>query len=158
MSIFEHKKFEELNDDERVEYVQRRRHDILSMFLLEADGTKAKNIGVEASQIVRGMLKDMDSSIFTKRRLAVDEVSNENDKRIADMADELMGRVKFMGRDKANFIPTSSNRPVLEVGQLPVFNLTPGEIEPVGNEVDLDAITRKGREIFKGEVTDDSDN
>lgn len=157
MSNIDEKSFKVMNDDERIEHIQRNRHDIINMFMTSETGERVQYLDKDSGSLVRGLLKDMDSSIFTKRRLTVDEVAAENDKRVAEMAEQLMGRIKPIGRDKSNYEATSQSGPKIDETKLQHYSHTDGEIEPVGNQVDLDEIAREGRRIFKG-VEDDSDN
>lgn len=157
MNIVEELSFEDMTDDERLEYVQLKRHDVINGLTTSEDGSKVLCVDKDQAQILRGMLKDMDSSIYTKRRLTVDEVGAENDKRMAELADMFMSKVKFIGRDKTGLEQVSAG-PVIDESKLPKYDHTKGEIEPVGNQVDLDEIAREGRRIFKGIDDENSDS
>lgn len=151
------KDFDDMDENDRIEYAQRTRHDIIRMFTHDSDGNKTNIISNEQGGLVRGLLKDMDSSIYTNRRLTVDEVSAEADKKVADMAERLMDKIKPMGRDKGGFEEQGDGTPEIDRSKLPKFELTEGEVEPVGNDVDLDEIARVGRAMFKGVSAEDED-
>lgn len=149
------KDFADMDENERLEYAQLTRHDIVRCFTHDEDGTPTRMIGKEEGQLVRGLLKDMDSSIYTGRRLTVEAANAENDKAIARLAEDALARLPTVGRDKSRYEASDSKGPSVDDSALRKYDLTEGVVEPVGNDVDLDDIARKGREIFKGVKADE---
>lgn len=133
-------------DDARLEENQKLRHDVIKHLLTDGNGKRAIPNDADALQLVKGLLKDSDSSVFTKKRLTVDSANAENDRLAAELLDNMINRAKRTRRD--DFV--SGKGPDLNAGKLPDFSLTEGEISQVGDTVDLDQIMATGRATLKG--------
>lgn len=133
-------------DQKRLEENQAIRHDIITHLITDSSGNKSIPIDSDTLNVVKGLLKDSDSSVFTKKRLSVDEVGAENDRRAAELLDQVLNRVPRIDRNAASV----GSGPNLSRGQLPTFSLTEGETSQVGDVVDLDEILAHGRKVMKG--------
>lgn len=140
-----------VNQDEvRLSDNQTIRHDIINHLITDTDGVRRIPDDLDALNVVKGLLKDSDSSVFTKKRLSVDEVGAENDRRAAELLEQVMNRVPRTDRRAAS----TGKGPDLNRGDLPSFSLTEGETSQVGDVVDLDQITAESRRILKGAEED----
>ncbi len=145
--------FEDMEDDNRLEFIQRERLNLLTIITHDAEGQRHRVIDTDGIYAAKAVLKDMSTDIFTKKRLTTEAVNAETDKMVAELAEKVIMRDTATRRDKQG--------PVLSMGPanmseelLPNFEITEGEISAVGNEVDLDEIRRLGRAHFKGESED----
>lgn len=137
-------------DDDRLLQNQTLRHDIINHLISDKDGKRNIPDDLDALTLVKSLLKDSDSSVFTKKRLTVDEIGAENDRRAAELLDQVLNRAPRIDRNAER----SVRGPDISRGQLPDFNLTQGETSQVGDVVDLDQIVAEGRAKLKG-ITED---
>lgn len=142
-----------MKDEDYLQAGMELRHDIVSELTTNSDGVRNIPKDNETLNVIRGMLKDQDSSVYTKRRVMTEEVGVENDKRAADLIELALGRVGKSTRDGA--IDNNAKGPKIDESQLPVFEITNGATSHVGDEVDLDEIQRDGRRIRKGMDSED---
>lgn len=72
-------------DDQRLEMAQMMRHDLVTHLTTNEAGKRQLPHDPETVNSIKGLLKDMDSSVYTKRRLTVEETAVENDKKAAEL-------------------------------------------------------------------------
>ena len=133
-------------DDERLLQNQALRHDIITHLISDKDGKRHIPDDLDALTLVKSLLKDSDASVFTKKRLTVDEAGVENDRRAAELLEQVMSRAPRIDRNAER----SRRGPDISRGELPNFSLTNGETSQVGDVVDLDRIVADGRATLKG--------
>lgn len=138
------------NDDDLLDFNMRLRHDVALDLTTNSDGKRAIPKDNETLNTLRGFLKDNDSSVFTKRRLNVDEIDAENDARAADLLETMMSKATGIGK-RDNQGEATGKGPDLGRAKLPEFDITDDVTSAVGNEVDLDEITSVARSQLKGE-------
>ncbi len=136
-------------DDERLEHAQSVRHDIVNTLITDTQGQRVIPHDEKMLQVIRGVLKDSDSAIFTKRRLTVEETSAATDR----MAAEAISKMFEKNQPARQFIGGGSG-PRGIGKELPTYELDSNIAEPLGKPVDLDQIQKLGRATFKGEVED----
>jgi len=124
----------QMNDEDYLEFGQRLRHDIVTNLTTDSSGLKRLPIDTETLTVIKGMLKDSDSSVFTKRRVMVDEASVENDKRAADIVEATLNRLTRHKRDPEKLVGSG---PVIDENLLPKFDIESGATSEVGDSVDF---------------------
>ncbi len=135
-------------DDERLEHAQSVRHDIVNTLIHDADGNRAIPQDDKMLNVIRGVLKDSDSAIFTKRRLTVEETSAAADKLAAETLSKMFDKNVPMRQGSGGTARATARA----VGKdLPSFSVSEHISEPLGTPVDLEQVTRLGRATFKGE-------
>lgn len=134
-------------DDARLEWAQELRHDLVVNLTTDQAGSRSLPRDSETLNTIKGLLKDSDGSIFTKRRLSNDEASLENDKLAASLLEKVADKLSFNPRDGS--IDAELVGPDLS-GELPEFDIPETMTSQLGDQVDLDAINREGRRIRKG--------
>lgn len=138
-----------MKDEEYLDFNQRLRHDVVVHLTTSEAGDKRIPGDNESLNVLKGFLKDSDSSVFNKRRVMVEEAGVENDKRAADIIESALGQLSRNGRDGE--VDNRATGPVVDESQLPKFDITEGAMSQVGDAVDLDQVQRDGRRIRKGE-------
>lgn len=139
-----------MKDEDYLDFNQKLRHDVVVHITTNEEGAKRIPSDSESLNVLKGFLKDSDSSVFGKRRVMVEEAGVENDKRAADIIESALGQLSRNGRD--GDIDARSTGPVIDESQLPKFDITDGALTQVGDAVDLDQVQRDGRRVRKGEV------
>lgn len=135
-------------DDERLEHAQSVRHDIVNTLITDNNGNRVIPQDDKMLNVIRGVLKDSDSAIFTKRRLTVEETSAAADKLAAETLSRMFDKDVPMRQGG-----TTTKVAARAVGKdLPSFQVGEHVAEPLGTPVDLGDIKRQGRAAFKGEV------
>lgn len=148
MSIELDKPFEEMTDEERLEFAMRVRHDVIRIFTHNSDGSKVESMGEKEATAVKGLLKDIDGSIYTKKRLSVDEATAESDMAIAEAAERILERLPMVTRDKGDLPEVV---PEVSAKDLPDFDITEEMVSDVGSDFDFDQLMEEQRKKAKGE-------
>lgn len=142
-------------DEERLDFNQQLRHDLVVNLTTTSSGDKYLPTDAETVNTIKGLLKDSDSSVFTKRRVMVEEAGAETDRMAAELLDKVMENIPRAKRDGATGTVKRTNHDKFDESQLPSFDIEEGSLTPVGDDVDLDAINKMGREIKKGQVAEE---
>lgn len=142
-----------ITDDQHLDNNIVLRHDIVKALITDSDGKQNLRLDKDTVLSVRGLLKDNDSSIYTKRRLNVDELGAENNKRAAELIENILKERTTGTRD--NTSKMTRNGPVVDASKMPKFEITPGALSNVGNTVDLTAIQAEGRSVRKGQDSEE---
>jgi len=138
-------------DDNVLSFGQSMRHDLVVNMTTDSGGKKRLPHDPESVNAIRGLLKDSDSSVFTKRRVMTEEASAENDKRAADILERVLDGAHRSTRDATEYV-SGRDGPNMDASRLPKFDIEAGAVSDVGDVVDLDDIIKKGRQVRKGEV------
>lgn len=141
----EEKKIDRPSDDDVIDFNIKLRHDVAVELTTDSDGKQRIPKDTETLNALRGFLKDNDSSVFTKRRLNVDEVNAENDARAAELLETMIGKAGLKRPEEA-----TGRGPDLDRAKLPEFDITEEVTSSVGNDVDLDQIEADARAKLKG--------
>lgn len=141
-----------MTEEERLEFAQMMRHDIVRMFMFDADGNPTRLVDSESGTLVKGVLKDMDASIYTNRRLSADEASAESDKVIAESIERILAGLPKIGRVDSD-PSTVTYRPSLANDVIDKIKLKDTESSAVGDNVDIDEVMAAGRAKYKDNST-----
>lgn len=134
-------------DDQRLERAQVLRHDLVAVLLYNEDGTIKTDIDLEKVNVCKGLMKDSDSSIYTKRRVMTEEKSVEVDRQAA----EILRRMDFAPpkrKDEKMQLTKDYKGPEIDESLLPDDEMPEGITKSLGGEtIDMDEIMSRGRSI-----------
>ncbi len=141
------KPFEEMSPDERLEFSQGVRHDVINTLITNGQGKREIDYDKDKLYLLSEFLKGSEKVELTKKRMDVDTAISENDRKAAEILESVIARSAGVDRTQ----PAPRREIQADVSKLPRFDLTDGETSGVGDIVDLDDIKAKGRDHFKGE-------
>ena len=141
------KPFEEMSPDERLEFSQSVRHDVVNCLITDSEGKRRIDYDKDRLYLLSEFLKGSEKVELTKKRMDVDTAISENDRKAAEILESVIARSTGVDRTQ----PAPRRELVPDASKLPKFELTAGETSSVGDVVDLEAITQEGRRHFKGE-------
>lgn len=140
-------------DDLRLEMAQELRHDLVNNLITNEAGVRKLPHDAETVNSIKGLLKDMDSSTFTKRRLTVEETAAENDKKAAELLSVISKKIG--GPQRLEDLPIEGDfkvvGPDLDNLELPDFDIPDTALEVECAEINVEAIIDTERRKRKGE-------
>ena len=138
-------------DDTRLELAQVMRHDLVTHLTTNELGKRSLPHDPESVNALKGLLKDMDSSIFTKRRLTVESTAVENDKIAAELLSSISKKIG--GPQRINDIIEGEvvTGPNLDNLILPEFDIPPESLEVDCKEINVEQILETERRKRKGD-------
>lgn len=138
-----------LQDEQAVlEYAQRNRHELIELLKTFAHTGDTKTINV-----IRGLLKDMDSSVYTNRRIQVESKDADTNAELARQAALLLDQAGIGVRRHDG--EDSDYAPDFDVSAMPVINLDPSVTSNSDGIVDIDAIVAEGLKKTRGDSSDE---
>lgn len=142
------KAFQDMSPDERIEFTQRMRHDVLVNLTTAEDGKVCIPTDKDSLYLIRDFLGDTSKIELNKKRFDLDTVIAENDAKAAELLETVVGQFSSPTRQgtKTGTIPKP------DASQIPNFEITAGEVSDVGDTVDIDRINDAGRLQFKGQA------
>lgn len=141
------KPFAEMSADERLEFSQGVRHDVVNCLITNSEGKRAIDYDKDRLYLLSEFLKGSEKVELTKKRMDVDTAISENDRKAAEILEAVISRQGAVDRNQ----PAPRRDIHADASKLPRFELTNGETSGVGDTVDLAAITAEGRKFYKGE-------
>ena len=141
------KPFAEMSADERLEFSQGVRHDVVNCLITNEEGKRKIEYDKDKLYLLSEFLKGSEKVELTKKRMDVDTAISENDRKAAEILEAVVARQSGIDRNQ----PAPRRDIMPDVSKLPKFELTDGETSGVGDTVDLEAITAEGRKFYKGE-------
>lgn len=141
-------------DDTRLELAQVMRHDLVTHLTTNEAGKRSLPHDPETVNALKGLLKDMDSSIFTKRRLTVEATAVENDKLAAELLSTISKKIGGPQRFDDVIEGEVVSGPNLDNLQLPVFDIPPEALEVECQDINVEAIISSERRKRKGPEED----
>lgn len=140
----------DLTDEAAVlNYAQSNRHQLVEIMKVHAGGGDTKTINA-----IRGLLKDMDSSIFTGRRIQVEGKEADTNAELARQAATLLDDAG-VGVRRHDGDANDQTAPDFDVSGMPVIALDPTVTSNSDGIVDIDAIVNVGLAKTRGHDVDE---
>ena len=143
------KTFQDMNSDERIEFTQRMRHDVIMNLTTDESGKQCIPMDKDSLYLIRDFLGDTTKIELNKKRFDLDTVIAENDAKAAELLETVVSQFSSPTRGgmKTGTVPKP------DLSMLPNFEVSDGERSDVGDTVDIDQINDTGRSHFKGLAT-----
>ena len=141
--------------ESELDFNQKIRHDVVVSLTHKEDGTYQIPHDKDSLHLLSQFLKDGDSTILKRSRLGLDTQIAEDNNILAAQLIAKITEEDTLRRTDAPAATKSNHRPALDESKLPTVNMPETILEPVGKEVDLDAIAKLGRAHFKGIVDEE---
>lgn len=140
-----------LTDEQYLDMAQALRHDLVNNLITDESGKRALPSDSDTVNSIKGLLKDMDSSVFTKKRLTVEETAAENDKRAAELLSKVAAKIGGPRRIDDPIEGEVVHLPNVDDLQLPEFDIPVEALETECKEINVEEIVEKERIRRKGE-------
>jgi hypothetical protein len=139
----------DLKDEQAVlDYAQRNRHELIELLKTFAHNGDTKTINV-----IRGLLKDMDSSVYTNRRIQVESKDADTNAELARQAALLLDNagvgVRRHDGEQSDYAPS------FDVSAMPEMSIDPTVVSSSDGVVDIDAIVAEGLRKTRGDSSDE---
>ena len=135
-----------MTSDERIEFTQRMRHDVIVNLTTTEDGKQCIPMDKDSLYLIRDFLGDTTKIELNKKRFDLDTAIAENDAKAAELLETVVSQFSSPTRSGVK----TGNVPKPDLSQIPAFEITTGETSEVGDTVDIDSINDAGRAHFKG--------
>ncbi len=138
-------------DDVRIEEAQVIRHDLVANLLTDSNGVRQLPTDGDTIDSIRQLLKDSDSSVFTKKRLTVEESAAENDKIAAEILSVISKQIGAPKRINDPIEGECINAPVGSELVIPDFDITDASLQLITKDINVDDIISVERRKRKGD-------